>query len=164
MPARWARASRSLDLYPADRTNWTAPARHPAPNVLRIAAAPNDNSGAASVTAAAAGQPGRGQRYGDFLSAKGLTHGEIAAHLAAVYGAEVSKQTITTITGRVADGMTEWQSRPLDPVYAVILCRPNISIVGLTCCSCAVRILDRQVDLPLLAAAWRCDGWLAGCL
>ena len=29
------------------------------------------------------------------LSAKGLTHGEIAAHLAEVYGAEVSKQTIT---------------------------------------------------------------------
>ena len=30
------------------------------------------------------------------LSAKGLTHGEIAAHLAEVYGAEVSKQTIAT--------------------------------------------------------------------
>ena len=35
------------------------------------------------------------------LSAKGLTHGEIAAHLAEVYGAEVSKQTISTITDRV---------------------------------------------------------------
>jgi putative transposase len=54
------------------------------------------------------------------LSAKGLTHGEIAAHLAEVYGAEVSKQTITTITDRVMDGMADWQSRPLDPVYAVI--------------------------------------------
>ena len=49
------------------------------------------------------------------LSAKGLTHGEIAAHLAEVYGAEVSKQTITTITDRVMEGMTEWQSRILDP-------------------------------------------------
>src|SRR3974377_330236 len=47
------------------------------------------------------------------LSAKGLTHGEIAAHLQEVYGAEVSKQTITTITDRVVDGMAEWQSRPL---------------------------------------------------
>jgi putative transposase len=37
------------------------------------------------------------------LSAKGLTHGEIAAHLAEVYGAEVSKQTITTIADRVLD-------------------------------------------------------------
>ncbi len=48
------------------------------------------------------------------LSAKGLTHGEISAHLAEVYGAEVSKQTITTITDRVMEGMAEWQNRPLD--------------------------------------------------
>jgi putative transposase len=27
----------------------------------------------------------------------------------------VSKQTISTITDRVLDGMAEWQSRPLDP-------------------------------------------------
>jgi transposase-like protein len=54
------------------------------------------------------------------LSAKGLTHGEISAHLAEVYGAEVSKQTISVITDRVMEGMAQWQSRPLDPVYAVI--------------------------------------------
>src|SRR6202789_2017264 len=55
-----------------------------------------------------------------FLSAKRLNHLEIAAHLAEVYGAEVAKQTITTITDRVMEGMAEWQSRPLDPVYAVV--------------------------------------------
>ena len=54
------------------------------------------------------------------LSAKGLTHGEIGAHLAEVYGAEVSRQTITAITGRVMEGLADWQSRPLDPVYAVV--------------------------------------------
>ena len=54
------------------------------------------------------------------LSAKGLTHGEISAHLAEVYGAEVSKQTITAITDRVVEGLADWQSRPLDPVYAVV--------------------------------------------
>ncbi len=54
------------------------------------------------------------------LSAKGLTHGEIAAHLAEVYGVEVSKQTISTITDKVMDGMAEWQNRPLDPVYPVV--------------------------------------------
>ena len=54
------------------------------------------------------------------LSAKGLTHGEICAHLAEVYGAEVSKQAISTITDRVMDGMAEWQNRPLDSVYPVI--------------------------------------------
>src|SRR5437016_10356056 len=54
------------------------------------------------------------------LSAKGLTHGEISAHLAEVYGAEVSKQTITTITDKVMEGMAEWQARPLDRVYPVV--------------------------------------------
>jgi putative transposase len=54
------------------------------------------------------------------LSAKGLTHGEIAAHLAEVYGTEVSKQTISTITDKVMDGMAEWQNRPLDRVYPVV--------------------------------------------
>ena len=54
------------------------------------------------------------------LSAKGLTHGEICAHLAEVYGAEVSKQTITTITDRVMEGLADRQSRPLDAVYAVV--------------------------------------------
>jgi putative transposase len=51
------------------------------------------------------------------LSAKGLTHGEISAHLAEVCGAEVSKQTITTITEQVMEGLAEWQNRPLDSVY-----------------------------------------------
>jgi transposase-like protein len=54
------------------------------------------------------------------LSAKGLTTGEIQAHLAEVYGAEVSRQTICTITDKVLDAMGEWQNRPLDPVYPVI--------------------------------------------
>jgi putative transposase len=54
------------------------------------------------------------------LSAKGLTHGEISAHLLEVYGAEVSKATITAITDRVMEGLAEWQSRPLDAVYAVV--------------------------------------------
>jgi hypothetical protein len=34
-----------------------------------------------------------------------------------VYGAEVSKQTISTIADKVMDGMAEWQKRPLDAVY-----------------------------------------------
>jgi transposase-like protein len=48
------------------------------------------------------------------LSAKGLTHGEISAHLAEIYGAQVSKEAISTITDRLMDGMAEWQNRPLD--------------------------------------------------
>ena len=54
------------------------------------------------------------------LVAKGLTTGEVQAHLAEVYGAEVSRETISTITDQVLDGMAEWQNRPLDAVYPVI--------------------------------------------
>src|SRR4051794_31518417 len=54
------------------------------------------------------------------VSAKGLTTGGISAHLAEVYGAEVSRQTISTITDKVMDGMAEWQNRPLDRVYPVL--------------------------------------------
>ena len=54
------------------------------------------------------------------LVAKGLTTGEVKAHLAEIYGAEVSRDTISTITDRVLEGLAEWQSRPLDAVYAVL--------------------------------------------
>jgi putative transposase len=54
------------------------------------------------------------------LVAKGLTTGEVQAHLGEVYGAQVSRQTISTITDRVLDGLAAWQSRPLDPVYPVL--------------------------------------------
>jgi len=49
-----------------------------------------------------------------------MTHGDISAHLADVYGSEVSKTTISTITDTVLEGMAEWQNRPLDPVYPVL--------------------------------------------
>jgi putative transposase len=48
------------------------------------------------------------------LSAKGLTIGEVRAHLAEIYGAEASRQTISTTIDRVLEGMSEWQNRPLD--------------------------------------------------
>lgn len=54
------------------------------------------------------------------LVAKGLTTGEVCAHLAEVYGAQVSKDIISRITDRVLEGMSEWQNRPLDRVYPVI--------------------------------------------
>jgi putative transposase len=54
------------------------------------------------------------------LAAKGLTTGEISAHLAEVYGAEVSKDTISRITDAVLEEMSEWQNRPLEVVYPVV--------------------------------------------
>jgi putative transposase len=81
------------------------------------------------------------------LTARGLTSGEICAHLAEVYGTSVSKETISVITDRVLDTMAEWQSRPLDPVYPVIFVdaiylkirdgqvanRPVYVVLGVTC-------------------------------
>ena len=54
------------------------------------------------------------------LTARGLTTGEIAAHFAEVYGATVSKDTISRITDKVIEEMTEWRNRPLDRVYPVL--------------------------------------------
>ena len=54
------------------------------------------------------------------LTARGLTTGEIAAHFDDVYGAKVSKDTISRITDKVVEEMTEWQHRPLDKVYPVL--------------------------------------------
>jgi transposase-like protein len=85
-------------------------------------AVPRDRDGSFAPTIV----PKRARRLGGLedlvisLSAKGLTHGEICAHLAEVYGAEASKDQITTITDRVMEGLGEWQNRPLDVVYPVI--------------------------------------------
>jgi transposase-like protein len=54
------------------------------------------------------------------LSAKGLTTGEISAMFAEVFGAEVSKETISKITDRVLAEMADWQGRPLDSIYPVV--------------------------------------------
>jgi transposase-like protein len=54
------------------------------------------------------------------LYAKGLTTGEISAHFAEIYGASVSKETVSRITDRVIEEMQAWQTRPLDEVYAAV--------------------------------------------
>ena len=54
------------------------------------------------------------------LYAKGLTTGEISAHFAQIYGASVSKDTVSRITDRVIDEMQSWSGRPLEAVYAAV--------------------------------------------
>ncbi|WP_138909941.1 IS256 family transposase [Streptomyces chryseus] len=54
------------------------------------------------------------------LTAKGLTSGEIVAHLAEVYGMTTTKETVSTITDKALESMAEWRTRPLDPVYPVV--------------------------------------------
>jgi putative transposase len=54
------------------------------------------------------------------LVAKGLTTGEVQAHMAEVYGTDVSRDTISRITDRILEEMSDWQNRPLDRVYPVV--------------------------------------------
>jgi putative transposase len=54
------------------------------------------------------------------VTACGLTTGEAAAHFADVYSASISKDTVSGITDKVVEEMTEWCHRPLDRVYPVI--------------------------------------------
>ncbi|HZC51175.1 MAG TPA: IS256 family transposase, partial [Mycobacterium sp.] len=54
------------------------------------------------------------------LYAKGLTTGEICAHFAEIYGASVSKETISRITEKVLEEMNDWAARPLDAIYAAV--------------------------------------------
>jgi putative transposase len=45
------------------------------------------------------------------LTARGLTTGEISAHFAEVYGASVSKETVSKITDKVVEEMILWSNR-----------------------------------------------------
>src|SRR4051812_2975837 len=51
------------------------------------------------------------------LYAKGMTTGEISAHFAEIYGASVSKETISRITDKVVAEMNDWANRPLDAAW-----------------------------------------------
>ncbi|MCM3920952.1 IS256 family transposase, partial [Frankia sp. AiPs1] len=76
------------------------------------------------------------------LVAKGLTTGEVQAHLAEVSGTEVSRQTISTITDTVIEGMDAWRARPLDTVDAVVFIDAIV-----------VKVRDGQVaNRPIYAA------------
>ncbi len=76
------------------------------------------------------------------LYAKGLTTGEISAHFAEIYGASVSKETVSRITDKVVAEMQEWSARPLDEVYVAIFIDAIV-----------VKIRDGQVaNRPIYAA------------
>lgn len=55
------------------------------------------------------------------LYAKGMTTGDICAHLEEVYDTTISRDLVSTVTAQVLEDMRSWLSRPLDQVYPVIL-------------------------------------------
>jgi putative transposase len=54
------------------------------------------------------------------LYAGGMTDRDIQHHLASTIGTEISHETISNVTDAVAEEVTAWQSRPLEPFYPVI--------------------------------------------
>lgn len=76
------------------------------------------------------------------LTAKGLTTGEVQAHLVETYGTDISRETISKITDRVIEDLTDWVNRPLDRVYPVVFIDAIV-----------VKIRDGQVtNRPVYAA------------
>ena len=76
------------------------------------------------------------------LYAKGLTTGEISAHFQEIYGASVSRETVSRITDKVIEEMQAWQQRPLDAIYAAVFIDAIV-----------VKIRDGQVaNRPVYAA------------
>jgi len=54
------------------------------------------------------------------MYARGMSVREIQGHLRDLYGIEASPQLISTVTDAVLDEVGRWQSRPLDPLYALV--------------------------------------------
>ena len=54
------------------------------------------------------------------MYAKGMTTGDIEAHIRDIYGIDVSDSTVSRITDKILPVAKEWQQRPLESVYAVV--------------------------------------------
>jgi putative transposase len=66
------------------------------------------------------------RRFPDFddkivsLYARGMTVRDIQGHLRELYGVDVSPDLISVVTDAVLEQVAEWQSRPLDALYALV--------------------------------------------
>lgn len=54
------------------------------------------------------------------MYAKGMTTGDIEAHIQDIYGVDVSDTTVSRITDKILPVAKEWQQRPLEAVYTVV--------------------------------------------
>ena len=54
------------------------------------------------------------------LYARGLSTRDIAAHLAEIYGVDVSPDLISRVTDAIMDDVRAWAQRPLNDVYPVV--------------------------------------------
>lgn len=93
------------------------------------------------------------------LYARGLTTGEISAHFQEIYGADVSRETVSRITERVVAEKDEWCSRPLDRVYAAVFI--DATVVKVRDGQVANRAFYVAVGVDLEGDAQMLDKWEA---
>lgn len=54
------------------------------------------------------------------LYAKGMTVRDIQQHVSELYGTEISRDLVSSLTDAVLDDVTEWRNRPLDALYPIV--------------------------------------------
>ena len=54
------------------------------------------------------------------MYAKGLSTRDIEDQMRDIYGVDVSPALVSKVTDRILPQVTEWQSRPLDPMYPIV--------------------------------------------
>lgn len=54
------------------------------------------------------------------MYAKGMTTSDIESHIQEIYGLDCSDTTISRVTDKILPVVREWQSRPLEDIYAVV--------------------------------------------
>ncbi|MBV8071167.1 MAG: IS256 family transposase [Acidobacteriaceae bacterium] len=54
------------------------------------------------------------------MYARGMTTRDIQSHLEEMYGVEISPALISQVTDAVMEEVRQWQSRPLEPIYAIV--------------------------------------------
>jgi putative transposase len=79
------------------------------------------------------------------LYARGMTTRDIRAHLAGVYGAQVSPALISNVTDVVAEEITAWQTRPLDSSSSG---RLHQSVISASTLSVILLIVSLETDAP----------------
>lgn len=54
------------------------------------------------------------------LYSRGLSTRDIREHLEEIYGVEISRELVSTVTEEIRDEVTKWQTRPLSRVYPIL--------------------------------------------
>lgn len=91
------------------------------------------------------------------MYAKGMSTGDIEDHVKDLYGLDISDSTISRITDKVLPLVKEWQSRPLEEIYAVVFLDAihfHVRSEG--------RIIKKAVYIAI-ALTWKDSGMSWGC-